>query len=366
MNFNDFHVTENNESEKLKKTLSSEGLFKVPKTDENKVNKDSSYRRVAKFLLLIGVDSAAKIIPYLTENQVEKIVPEIASIRDIPPEESGEILKEFQSLLNQIQESGGVETAKHILNKAYGEEKAKQIFKKSVPVSDKKVFEYLNDFDSERIYFLLKDETVAVKAIVLSRLNPKKSASVINLMDKTEKTEIIYRLVKLQPISPEVLVRLDKAIHEKSLAQVSEKTDSLDGRNVLAQILKKMSPSQENSILLKLSEQDPDLSKDLKDRLFTMEDILNADERFIQEYLKSYTNVEIAYLIFNKKSDFKEKIFNCISQGRKVQVEDELNFDNQISLENSEKITAKFLKDLQNAYENGKLIIKNRTDEIYV
>ena len=34
--------------------------------------RDSVYRRVAKFLLLIGVNEAAKVIPHLTDEQTEK------------------------------------------------------------------------------------------------------------------------------------------------------------------------------------------------------------------------------------------------------------------------------------------------------
>ena len=41
---------------------------------------DSVYRRVAKFLLLIGVNEAAKILPHLTAEQTEKIIPELALI----------------------------------------------------------------------------------------------------------------------------------------------------------------------------------------------------------------------------------------------------------------------------------------------
>ena len=45
--------------------------------------------------MLIGVDEAAKILPHLTEEQTEKIIPEIASIRYVEPEEATDILKEL-------------------------------------------------------------------------------------------------------------------------------------------------------------------------------------------------------------------------------------------------------------------------------
>ena len=67
-------------------------LYKVPKSEGGE---DSIYRRVAKFLIIIGEDEAAKVLPHLAEEQIEKIIPEIASIKSVSPEESKKILEEF-------------------------------------------------------------------------------------------------------------------------------------------------------------------------------------------------------------------------------------------------------------------------------
>ena len=70
------------------KALVSRGLVKVPEQPKQPGEKESIYRRVAKFLVVIGVDEAAKIIPHLTEEQTEKIIPEIAAVQKVTPEEA--------------------------------------------------------------------------------------------------------------------------------------------------------------------------------------------------------------------------------------------------------------------------------------
>ena len=247
------HKSQNPELNAASDALVSGGLLKVPVSKKEADGRDSVYRRVAKFLLIIGVDEAAKILPHLTEEQTEKIIPEIASIRSVSPEEIRQILEEFETLLKNAREGGGIDTAREILRKAYGEKKAKELIDKSVPFPLEKPFEYLNDIDNERINLLLKEESVQVKALILSHLNPKKAASVINLMDSKEKSEVAFRLLKLEPVSPEVIKNLDEVLHKKVLLQNSQRTNSLDGKNILAEILKKMSFSTENSILSKIS-----------------------------------------------------------------------------------------------------------------
>ena len=339
---------------------------RLEKNNNANPEKDSIYRRVAKFLLLIGIDEAAKIIPHLSSEQTEKIIPEIASIRSVDPDEASVILAEFQGLLERARESGGVDTARNILEKAYGTDRAEELLSKVVPFKGAKPFDYLNDADSERIFFLLKDESSAVRALVLSHLEPKKSASVINLMDSEDKKDVIFRLAKMQPISPDILRRIDQAMHEKSLAQTSEKAENIDGRNALAEILKKMSPSAENEILSSLSEDDPDLGQDLRSRLFTLDDVIACDDRFIQEHLRTMSDVDIAYLLAGKTDTFKDKIFGCVSSGRKMQIQDEEQLNKPMLRKDCERVTSQFFSVLRRAYEEGKLIIKNRNDDIYV
>ena len=111
----------------IAKALTSGGLLKVPEQQKDSGARDSVYRRVAKFLLLIGVDEASKILPHLTEEQTEKIIPEIASIHHVDPAEAEEILNEFQSLMHRAREDGGVDTARTILQKAFGTVQAEKM-----------------------------------------------------------------------------------------------------------------------------------------------------------------------------------------------------------------------------------------------
>lgn len=355
--------------QRLEKTtdyLKTGGLLKVPIEEPQPDGKDSVYRRVAKFLLLIGEDEAAKILPHLSEKQIEKIIPEIASIRSVSKEEASVILAEFQSLLETSRQSGGVETAREMLVKAYGEKRADEMMKKAVQFEGKKPFDYLNEADSERVYLLLKDENVGVQSLVLSYLEPKKSAAIINQMKENEKKEIVLRLAKMEPVSPEVIRRVDQAMHEKSLNQTTEKAENIDGRNALAQILKKMDIGSENDILGYLSEGDPDLGQDLRSRLFTMDDVLNADDRFIQNRLHEMSEIDIAYLVAAKPDNFRDKILTNISSGRRQEVLDQEDILKPMRRSDCEKITSEFFSKLRRAYENGTLIIKGRNDDVFV
>ena len=341
--------------------LKTGGLIKV--TQDQTEQKDSIFRRVAKFLLIIGEDEAAKILPHLSEAQIEKIIPEIASIRSVDKDEADSILAEFNSLLQNARQAGGVETAREMLTKVYGKEKANQMLEKTVPFSGARPFDYLSDSDSERIYILLKDENIGVQALVLSHLQPQKAASVINQMNPEEKKEIVLRLAKMEPVSPDILKRVDRALREKSLRQTSQKAEKIDGKNALAQILKKMSPSAENDIIASLSESDPDLGMDLRSRLFTMEDVINADDRFIQEQLRLLDDQTLCLLIAANPDDFRNKILDNVSSTRRQDVLSIEEINKPFRRSDCERVTSEFFATLRRAYEDGKLIIHGRDED---
>lgn len=155
-------------------------------------------------------------------------------------------------------------------------------------------------------------------------------------------------------------------MHEKSLHQTSDSVENIDGRNVLAQILKKMSPDSESEILENLSEGDPDLGEDLRSRLFTIEDVVNSDDRFVQESLRKLSEVDIVHLIAGKSQDFREKILSDISSGRRMEVLDQEKILKPLKRSECEKITSQFFSVLRRAFDEGHLIIKDRNDDVFI
>ena len=346
--------------------LKSGGLLKVPVSGNETDGQDSVYRRVAKFLLLIGVDRAAEVMKHLSQEETEKIIPEIASIRNVGPDEATAIFAEFNAVLERVREGGGRETAYTILEKAFGGQMAQEMLTRAVPEKSAKPFAYLDEKSPDQIFLLLKDESTAIRALVLSHLNPKKAAAVINSMNADDKKDIVLRLAKMDSVSPEVILRIDKTMHEKALAQLDVGSSAIDGRNSLAQILKLMDMKSGQNILDDLSESDPELGQDLKAMLFTEEDFLKSNDRFIQDYLRILTDVEIAHLITGKTTEFIDKIFSNISSGRAETVLEEQEARRPMARSECERITHMFYTTLRHAWENGKLTIEGRDDDVYV
>jgi len=338
------------------------GLIKVPSaTGEG--GTESPYRRVAKFLLIIGVDEAAKVMARLTPEQTEKVVLEIASIRRVDPEEATVVLAEFESLLRKAREpSGGLETARTILEGAFGADRAEAMLNKAVPSGGVRPFDYLDGIDPERLRALVADELPAVKALVLSQLEPKLAAAVIARMQPDEKKDTVLRLAKLTSINPEVLRRVDEALREKTMNASATSSDSIDGRNALAEILKRMDGRSEQAILSGLADSDPDLGRDLRDRLFTIDDIVRADDRFVQETLRSMDDREVALVLAGKGDAFRAKLLANVSRGRAALIAEEERVSGPFPRHEADRASSSFFSVMRRAWEDGKYVIAGRDE----
>lgn len=343
--------------------LTHGGLLKVPAPEKGK---EDVYRRVAKFLILIGVDQSALVLKNLTQEETEKIIPEITAIRKIDPDEASEILEEFNSLIERVKEGGGTHTAQLILEKAFGRDRAQDLMDRLNYEEEQKPFVYLADKQPEQILQLLKDEANNTRAVVFSYLPPQKAADVINKLDDKDKKEVILNLAQSKKVSPDILKRLDKVIHEKSLAQVEIKTTSIDGQSILAEILKKMDFKSEQEILSSIKDDDPLLGDALQEKLFTIDDVINSDDKYLQGYIRELNDTELAYLIADKNDAFRSKIFHNMSVIRADAVMEEEEIRKPMLKKDCNEITQKFYSHLRHAWESGELIIKGRDEEEYV
>jgi flagellar motor switch protein FliG len=332
-------------------------------SDENKDSglEESKSRKVAKFLILIGPEQASKVLSNLEEYQVELISREIAGIRGISKEEAAEVFAEFQGLLSASLSAGGtaggLEEARRLLYAAFGPEKGEAFLRRSVPQARETSFSFLEDFSGEQIAMLLRDELPAIGAMILSRIEPKLAAKTLACAEPEWRLETVRRIGRLGKISPETLEKTAAALRDKARNISGETGSDVDGMGALAAILKHSTVSFGDKILHELSDEDPELSSRLKERLYTLDDVLNAEDRPIQEKLQTMNAQEIAILIKGRDDNFTEKILSNISNRRRSEVDDELRFMGPIPKRDADAAIKEFMNWFRAERESGQILM---------
>jgi flagellar motor switch protein FliG len=331
---------------------------------------DSKYRRVAKFLILIGSEAAAKILSSLEPDQVEAVSREIASVRGITAEEGEVLLEEFRSLFSASyaysgSASGGVEEARRLLYAAFGPEKGEAFLNRSLPETRENSLGFLEDFTGEQLAFLLKDESPAAAALILSRLSSGLSAAALGACTPERKLEIVKRIARMDQIAPDVLDRAAAALREKArhIGAVSEGVE-MDGKNILAAILRQSDLSFGDRILEELEDADGDLGRDLKERLYTLDDVIRAEDRPLQEKLRSMPDRDIALLLKGRSPEFAEKILSNVSAQRRSLIREEGDIMGAVPKTDTEAAGRNFLAWFRLNREDGRILLVDDEDVI--
>jgi flagellar motor switch protein FliG len=329
----------------------------------------SKYRRVAQFLVLVGSDEASRVLSQLESEQVEAVSQEIAAIRGITAEEGEAVLEEFRSLLSSPyvysgSSSGGTAAARRLLYAAFGPEKGEAFLKKAVPEAAENAFDFLKDFSGEQMALFFKDESPAAEALVLSRLPSKLSAAALANTGGERKLEIVKRIARMGKTSPEVLERVAAALREKARRFGRTESAEIDGMGALTAILKSSDLSFGDRLLEELEEKDPSLGRNLKDRLYTLDDIAGAADRPIQEKLLSMSVRDIALLLKGRSETFTKKILSNLSSGREGEVLEEMEIMGPVPKIETEAEGREFLAWFRLNREEGRILMIDDEDVV--
>jgi flagellar motor switch protein FliG len=327
---------------------------------------ENNYRKVAKFLILVGKDEAAKILAKLDPEQVERVTREISTISRVENAEAEVLLAEFRSLLGGGEGaspgSGGVSAARGLLRAAFGKEKGDAFLVRAVPEAAENPFGFLEDFEGDQIALLLKGESPAAAALILSRLEPKTAAAAINKLEPTQRLETLKRIAKLGKVAPEVLERTAAALREKARSVGRETTKVVDGRAALAEILKRTDASVGDRLLDELREADPELGMDIKDRLFTLDDIVKVEDRAVQEKLRTLSDKDIALLLKGRRPAFVEKILSNVTAARRTIIAEERELLGPVPRSEADEAAGAFLRYFRQGREEGRIVLMDDSD----
>lgn len=317
------------------------------------------FRKVAKFLLLLGKEEAAEILKHFDAEEVEAISREIAEIKSIDKAEARALLAEFGVAGSRSRGfPAGPATAKQMLTAAFGETRAEKILNRALPETRERPFRFLNEIDDHQILLLLRNEAAPTTSVVLPYLLPQKAARVLESLPPDLQKETIRRIAKLKKVDPEVIVRIEGTLKERIRTQGKVITEEIDGRDALANILKHLEYSQEEKILGEIASFDPELSEDVKNRLFTIELVFKIDDADLQAILRDYDDEEIATVLKAKTPRIREHIFSNLSSRRQAIVEEEMARLGKMRKSDVDSATKDFVDYLVDLDDQGKITIR--------
>lgn len=324
-----------------------------------------SLREIAGFLLLIGKDEAANVLAHLPDDMIEKISLEISQINTLSSEESRNIIERFHIAARKETErlQGGQEFARELLEKSLGREKAVSILGRTnlPPVNQ---LNFLNVLEPAQLQNLLAHEPPRVIGIILSRLEPKLAADFLKILPPDVKPQIIHTMREPVKIAAETIKNIEETLKKKIRQLGTQQSETPDGPQVMAEILRNMDTDEEQNILSDLSRTVPEVQEQIKEHLFTIEQVLNIQDLDLQRILEEMSDEDIALLMKGKDETIRRRFLDNLSRQRATAVSETYHFMGAVPKKEVNEITRKFIATLEELKDKGALVIFRENDKI--
>ena len=325
------------------------------------VGKMTGPKKAAILLLALGEDAAADVMKNLEEAEIQQVGYYMSRFTDVSSEELDIVLEEFYR--NSVMADDGVNISsspdfvKNALTKALGADRAKELSENLGAGEEEAGLEALRYAAPIMIANYIRTEHPQTIALILSYLkNAEQSSAVLRDLPESLQADILYRMAVIESIPPGVISEMNEVLTEEMKTAGSMAT-SVGGVEPVAEILNSVDKATETRILSSIEETNPELAEQIRELMFTFEDMALIDAKQMQLVMKDVDQADMVLALKTASDAVKELIFGSMSSRAAEMVREDLENLGPAKLSDVEAAQQKIIKVVKKLEEAGTITI---------
>ncbi|HZW68186.1 MAG TPA: flagellar motor switch protein FliG [Pseudogracilibacillus sp.] len=326
-------------------------------------------QKAAILLISLGPDVSAEVMKNLSDEEVEQLSLEISSIQKVDTDIKEQIIEQFHQIAvaQEYITQGGVGYAKMVLEKAFGEEEAVDIINRLTSSLQVRPFDFARKADPNQILNFIQNEHPQTVALVLSYLDPEQAGQVLSELEEDVQADIAKRIAMMDSTPPDIVSDIERILEQKISSSLVDDYTQTGGVQAVVEVLNQVDRSTERTILETLEIQDPELSEEIKKRMFIFDDIVILDNRAIQRVIREVDNEDLMLSLRVASDEVKELLFTNMSQRMAETFKEEMEFMGPVRLKDVEEAQSRIVATIRRLDEIGEIVIaRGGGDDIIV
>lgn len=326
-------------------------------------------QKAAILLISLGPDVSASIYKHLSEEDIEKLTLEISNVRQVAAEQKEEVLEEFRqlALAQDYIAQGGIAYAKEVLEKALGPDKAMNIINRLTSALMVRPFDFARKADPMQLLNFIQHEHPQTIALILSYLDPAQAGQILSALPQEMQADVARRIALMDSTSPEIISEVEQILERRLSATVMQDYTQAGGIEAVVEVLNQVDRSTERTILEALEIQDPELTEEIKKRMFVFEDIVTLDNRAIQRVIREVDNNDLMLALKVASDEVKEIVFRNMSTRMAETFKEEMEYMGPVRLRDVEEAQSRIVAIIRRLEEAGEIVIaRGGGDDIIV
>lgn len=204
---------------------------------------------------------------------------------------------------------------------------------------------------------LLAEEHPQTVSLVLSTQHTAHASEILAHLPEEIRADVIYRIAKIEKVSPEVITKIEDALHREIGIVGSKEQSMVGGLDKVVDILNNMQNQMDAEILEDIEETDPDMVEEIRKRMFTFENLTSLDGRSLQMILREVNNDSLTMALKTASDEMQEKVFANMSARAADMIRDDLEAMGPVRLSEVEAMQQSIVKIAMKLEEEGKLVL---------
>lgn len=322
--------------------------------------------KAAVVVVSLGADRASQIYKYLSEQEIEDLTYEVAKLGKTNNTQVENSLDEFYKmcLTHKMMTDGGLDYARSVLEKAFGETTARNLLEKVSKTLQSRPFNFFMKGDPKALLSLLQHERPQVIAMIMSYMDPQQAAQIIEQLPNEKRIPTLEGMANMSRVSPEAIAIVEEEMKRKFATIItSEDNMNLGGVDYVADVMNHVDRGSEKQIFDEMDKSNPDLSQSIRDKMFMFENIIDMDPRSVQRFIRDCDSKDIVYALKTASEEMKQIFLTNMSKRMAETVTADLEITTNVRLKEVEEAQQRIVNLIRQLEDAGEVIINKGGDD---
>ena len=329
----------------------------------------SNQQKAAILFITLGPEYSAKVFQHMADDEIEKITLEIASQKQVTPEQKAQVISEFyqMAMAKNYISTGGLEYAQSVLEKALGSEKAASIINRLTTSLQVRPFDFLKKTDPSQLLNFIQNEHPQTIALIMAYLDPDQAATILASLSQERQAEVARRIAMMDRTSPEILREVERVLERKLSSLVTQDFTTAGGVKAIVEVLNRVDRTTEKTIIETLEVDNPELTEEIKRLMFVFEDIVMLDDRSLQMVLREVDTKDLSLALEATPKEVAAKVFKNMSSRAADMLREEIEYMGPVKIRDVEEAQQKIVNVIRNLEDKGEIVVsRGKGDEMIV
>ena len=270
--------------------------------------------KAAILMLALGEEHATKMFSMMDDEEIKEISQCMSGLGTISANIVERLFVEFADQLSSTGSLvGSFDTTERLLSKVLPEDRVNGIMEEIRGPAGRTIWDKLNNVNEAVLANYLKNEYPQTVGVVLSKLKPGHSASVLSLLPENFSMEVIMRMLRMEAVQKEVLDNIEKTLRTEFMSNLARGSRG-DNHELMADIFNSLDRQSQDRFLTALEERNRDSAEKIKALMFTFEDLARLDNNGVQTLLRQVEKDKLALALKGSTDQMRDLFFKNMSE----------------------------------------------------